>query len=214
MNILSRGLILVSLSLVGLASYAHGDVNPRALIKTNLGDIVLELDKGHAPISVANFVRYVEKDGYKNSIFHRVIAGFMLQAGGHTEDLAVMEENEAIYNEAKNGLRNVTGTIAMARSGDIDSATRQWFINAADNYFLDHQKDSCTRQAEVKQKAAAAKGLYKPLACKSYGYTVFGRVISGMDVVRNIEVVSTVVKNDFQNLPEKAIVIESIEILE
>lgn len=161
----------------------------RVVIETSRGEITLELDGVKAPESVKNFLAYVDAGHYDGTIFHRVIEGFMIQGGGYTADLQTKPTRPPIRNEADNGLLNRRGTIAMARTSVVDSATSQFFINLADNAFLDHRgKDP-----------------------RSYGYAVFGRVVSGMDVVDSLGKMKTVSKNTlFQNLPEEAAVIRHI----
>lgn len=143
--------------------------NPIVVIETDLGDIKLELDYAKAPITVENFLQYVNSEFYNGTIFHRVIAGFVIQGGGLTEVLERKEEFPAIKNEAKNGLTNQRGTIAMARTPFVHSATSQFFINVVDNPHLDYRDDTAS----------------------GYGYCVFGKVIDGMDVVDQIANVPT-----------------------
>jgi cyclophilin family peptidyl-prolyl cis-trans isomerase len=159
--------------------------NPVVIIKTSKGDIKIELDKENAPISVDNFLTYVEDGFYDGTIFHRVINNFMVQGGGFTADMQQKSTNPQIKNEADNGLKNERGTIAMARTGVVDSATSQFFINHADNTFLDH-------------------------GIKDYGYAVFGKVVDGMDVVDAIAVVQT----GPGDVPNEHVVIESITVVE
>jgi len=159
--------------------------NPVVIIKTSKGDIKIELDKENAPISVDNFLTYVEDGFYDGTIFHRVINNFMVQGGGFTADMQQKSTNPQIKNEADNGLKNERGTIAMARTGVVDSATSQFFINHADNTFLDH-------------------------GIKDYGYAVFGKVVDGMDVVDAIAVVQT----GPGDVPNEQVVIESIRVVE
>ncbi len=159
--------------------------NPVVIIKTSKGDIKIELDKENAPISVDNFLTYVEDGFYDGTIFHRVINNFMVQGGGFTADMQQKSTNPQIKNEADNGLKNERGTIAMARTGVVDSATSQFFINHADNTFLDH-------------------------GIKDYGYAVFGKVVDGMDVIDAIAVVQT----GPGDVPNEHVVIESITVVE
>lgn len=184
--------------------------NPVVEIRTTLGVIVVELDPEHAPITVKNFLDYVESDGYEAAIFHRVIPEFMIQTGGYYESLADLDEKEAIRNEADNGLKNVVGTIAMARMDEIDSATRQFFINTADNTGLDHSTFSCTRADEERAAKALERGLYRPQSCRSFGYTVFGKVIEGMEVVWQIEGVATEVRGYHDDIPVETITVERV----
>jgi len=158
------------------------------VMKTNRGEIHIELNGDKAPITVKNFLDYVDKKYYDGTIFHRVIGNFMIQGGGFTKDLTQKKTESPIKNEADNGLVNTNGTVAMARTSVVDSATSQFFINLKDNTFLNH-RDKTPR---------------------GYGYTVFGRVIKGMPVVNQIKMAKVMAKGQFQNLPTDSIVIESI----
>lgn len=162
------------------------------LIKTTLGDIELELYPEKAPETVENFLKYVKNGHYNHTIFHRVIDGFMIQGGGFSPNLEQKKTSSPIKNEAHNGLRNIRGTIAMARTQDIHSATAQFFINVADNAFLDYRGDSI----------------------HEYGYCVFGKVISGMEVVDKIKAVPTQTKGPYSDLPSSPIEIVEAKILE
>ena len=164
------------------AMAAKGD--PHVLLTTSAGNIELELDKQKAPVSVQNFVDYVNSGFYNNTTFHRVIPGFMIQGGGFTEQMQQKKPNPPIKNEADNGLRNTRGTIAMARTADKDSATSQFFINVADNAFLDHGQ-------------------------RDFGYAVFGKVVKGMDVADKISQVPTHDVGPYQNVPSNQVVIFS-----
>lgn len=158
-------------------------------IKTNYGDIRVQLYDEQAPVSVANFLGYVDNNFYDETIFHRIISGFMIQGGGFDQQDRRKTTKEAIVNEAVNGLKNRKGSLAMARTNEVDSATSQFFINLADNDFLDHR--------------GTASG--------AFGYAVFGQVIDGMEVVEDIAVVRTYRRNNlFQDYPQKPVVIESI----
>lgn len=182
----------------------------RVIMETSLGAITLELNTDEAPATVANFLRYVGQSGYDNTIFHRVIEGFMIQGGGYYRDLSESAAGPSLANEADNGLRNKVGAIAMARMAEIDSATNQFFINVSDNPRLDHQPDSCSREDEVAAAARAERGLFKSKRCKSFGYAVFGRVIDGMSVLNTIEQVATGAQADFFDVPNNPIAILSI----
>ena len=148
-------------------------------LQTNLGTITLKLDAEKAPVTVKNFIQYVEDGHYDNTIFHRVINGFMIQGGGFTPGMKQKDTREQIENEAGNGLKNKRGTIAMARTNDPHSATAQFFINVSDNDFLDF-------------KAPSGSG---------WGYCVFGEVVEGMDVVDKIKSVKTGNKGFHQDVP-------------
>lgn len=163
-------------------------VNPHVLLTTSAGAIELQLDSQKAPVSVKNFVDYVNSGFYTNTTFHRVIPGFMIQGGGYTGDMQPKQPLAPIKNEADNGLRNTRGTISMARTADKDSATSQFFINVADNAFLDHGQ-------------------------RDFGYAVFGKVVKGMDVVDKIAQTATKDTGPFQNVPVKPIVILSAKVL-
>lgn len=153
---------------------------------TNFGVIVLELDDEKAPISVANFLKYVDEGFYNQTVFHRVIPKFMVQGGGFSTALKKKPGHAAIKNEANNGLKNLRGTVAMARTSAVDSATSEFFINHADNSFLDN-------------------------GARDFGYAVFGKVVTGMDVVDAIAAGKTTRKNYvFANLPVKQVVLESV----
>ena len=194
-----------------LSSYAIPALAKDVLISTNLGEIVIELNEKSAPVTVGHFLSLVDSGAYKDTIFHRVIPGFMVQGGGLYMDLAEADESEMIINEADNGLSNVRGSIAMARMNEIDSASRQFFINVAANKRLNHSEKSCTRKGEATVAAARARGSYKPTTCKSFGYAVFGKVTSGMDVVDTIEVVETNTLGEYDDVPLTPVIILSIE---
>lgn len=171
MNYLLKSLTLGTLMAIGAqasAADAVGD-HPRILMETSMGNIVLELDRAKAPKSVDNFVKYVQDGFYDGTIFHRVIKDFMAQGGGFTPDFAQKPTRAPVSNEADNGLKNVRGSIAMARTNDPHSATAQFFINTVDNDFLNFS-------------APTSRG---------WGYTVFGKVVEGMDVIDKIRTVPT-----------------------
>jgi len=154
----------------------------KLLVTTNKGNIELELDAAKAPVSVENFLTYVDGEHYHNTLFHRVISGFMIQGGGYTPDMRQKATLPPITNEAQNGLRNVRGSLAMARRPDKNSATSQFFINLSNNRFLDH-------------------------GVRDFGYAVFGKVSKGMDVVDAIAAVRTL----SGNRPAEPVIIESIQ---
>ena len=190
--------------------YANAAAAEEVLVSTNLGEIAIKLDAEKAPITVAHFLGLVDSGAYKDTIFHRVVPGFMVQGGGHYLDMTEAEESETIVNEADNGLSNIRGTIAMARMNEIDSASRQFFINVVSNQSLNHHEKSCTRKNEATVAAARARGSYKPVTCKSFGYVVFGKVISGMGVVDQIEFTETKSVGEHDDVPVTPIVIHSI----
>jgi peptidyl-prolyl cis-trans isomerase B (cyclophilin B) len=159
-------------------------------LHTNHGDIVIELDFDKAPKTAANFKQYAEEGFYNGTIFHRVIDGFMVQGGGMTEDMEQKKTREPIENEADNGLKNVVGSLAMARTNDPHSATAQFFINVKDNSFLNHSSKSA----------------------QGWGYCVFGKVTDGMDVVNKIKGVKTGTKGYHQDVPVEAVIIEKVTV--
>ena len=182
--------LFVGLSLGGAVMAAPAaPATQQVELKTSMGEIVLELDHDKAPKSVDNFLAYVKSGFYKGTIFHRVIDGFMIQGGGYTAKMTSKATRKPVPNEAKNGLKNVPYSIAMARTGDPDSATSQFFINVADNDALDYPGRD------------------------GYGYTVFGKVIKGMDVVDKIRAVPVADAGPYENVPVKPITIVSATVL-
>ncbi|MGF1697015.1 peptidyl-prolyl cis-trans isomerase [Vibrio lamellibrachiae] len=157
-------------------------------LHTNFGDVCIELNTATAPVSAKNFLRYCQEGFYEGTIFHRVISGFMIQGGGFTEELSEKPTRIAIVNEANRGLKNLTGTIAMARTESPHSATSEFFINLADNDFLDHT-------------ATTNKG---------WGYAVFGKVSVGMEVVHSIASVPTTSIKGHDDVPTEAVIIERV----
>ncbi len=157
-------------------------------LKTNLGDIVIELDEAKAPISSANFKQYAADGHYDGTVFHRVIDNFMIQGGGMTADMVAKPTRAPIQNEANNGLKNARGSVAMARTAAPHSATAQFFINVKDNAFLDYPGQD------------------------GWGYCVFAQVVQGMDVVDKIRAVDTATRNGHQDVPVEPVVIEKAEI--
>jgi cyclophilin family peptidyl-prolyl cis-trans isomerase len=164
--------------------------NPVAIISTSLGDITIELFNDRAPVSVENFLQYAREDFYRDTVFHRVKAGFMIQGGGYTASLAEKATRPPIQNEATNGLRNTRGTVAMARMAALRSATAQFYINVVDNRRLDHTG-------------------YAP---DEFGYAVFGRVLSGMDVVDRIAAVPTRSTAGMDDVPAEPVIIKSVTV--
>ncbi len=190
-------IIIVTLSMAGFAGQKGKtmDTHPRVLLDTSMGQIVIELDPAKAPKTVANFLTYVRSGFYDGTIFHRVIPGFMIQGGGFTAGMKQKKTRGPIVNEAGNALKNLRGTIAMARTNRVDSATSQFFINLVDNSFLDH-RDNSTR---------------------GFGYCVFGRVVKGMDVVDAIAKVPTGTVRaggmPFANVPKTPVIIKKASII-
>ncbi len=163
-------------------------------LHTNFGNIRIKLDHAKAPLTAANFENYCKKGFYNNTIFHRVIDGFMIQGGGMESGMREKATDAPIQNEAANGLSNKRGTIAMARTSDPHSATAQFFINVADNSFLDYR----------------AKEMFGKTVVQEWGYAVFGEVVDGMDVVDKIKGVKTGNKGFHQDVPQDDVVIESV----
>lgn len=164
--------------------------NPVAVISTSAGDIIVELFKDKAPVSVANFVQYITEGFYSGTIFHRVKAGLVIQGGGYTTDMVERSTRPPILNEAFNGLKNTRGTLAMARTRSLRSATSQFFINLVNNSAFDHRG-------------------YSP---EDFGYAVFGRVLSGMDVVDRIGGVPTGMRDGHDDVPQEPVVIKGVTI--
>jgi cyclophilin family peptidyl-prolyl cis-trans isomerase len=160
--------------------------NPVAVISTSMGDITVELFKDRAPVSVENFVRYAAEGFYPGTIFHRVVKGFVIQGGGYTNGMVEKPTHEPIQNEATNGLKNTRGTLAMARTQTLRSATSQFYINVSDNSALDHRG-------------------YTP---SDFGYAVFGRVLSGMDVAERIADVPTKSENPIEPVTIKGVTVK------
>jgi peptidyl-prolyl cis-trans isomerase A (cyclophilin A) len=165
--------------------------NPIVLISTSVGDMKAELYKDKAPKTVDNFLSYVNDKFYDGTIFHRVIPRFMIQGGGFTAEMKEKPTKPPVKNEAGNDLKNTVGTLAMARTPDVDSATAQFFINVKDNEFLDHRDDTI----------------------EGFGYCVFGKVIAGLKVAQQIEQVDTDTKGRYENLPVQPVVIKSIRVV-
>ena len=164
----------------------------KATIETSMGTITVELDDAKAPVTVTNFIEYVKSGHYDGTIFHRVIDGFMIQGGGFTKDMNQKETRAPIKNEAANGLKNARGTLAMARTMIVDSATSQFFINLVDNEFLD----------------------YRGPDPRMFSYAVFGKVTDGMEVVDRIAKVKTGFAGPHQNVPEEPFIIRKVHLVE
>jgi len=155
------------------------------LFETTLGDFKIDFFEKEAPISVANFEKYVDDGFFDGTIFHRIVPGFVIQGGGFTEDMSQKKTHAQIKNEADNGLKNSRGTLSMARTNDINSATSQFFVNLKDNGFLDHSRGN-------------------------FGYAVFARVTEGMDVIDKIAAVETGRKRGFDDVPVEAVIMKSV----
>jgi peptidyl-prolyl cis-trans isomerase A (cyclophilin A) len=182
---LLTGLLLA----LSLTVNAAENTNPVVVMETNKGTVVIELWQDRAPITVENFLKYVDNNLYDNLIFHRVIPGFMIQGGGYSSSFAEMSGYPPIKNEASPSLKNDRGTLAMARTNVVDSATSQFFINLVDNGFLNQTGTSA----------------------QNFGYAVFGQVIEGMEVVDEIAGVATGNQRQHQNVPIEPVVIQSMK---
>ncbi len=167
---------------------AEEDDNPVVICKTSMGEFKIELFKDEAPKTVENFLNYVDKKFYDGTIFHRIIPGFVIQGGGLTKDMYKKATASPIQNEADNGLKNLKGTLSMARTSEINSATSQFFINLKDNKALDH-RDNTPR---------------------GYGYAVFGKIAEGWDVIQKIKDVETTTRKGRKNVPAEPVVIKSM----
>jgi len=183
-----RALLAALVLSIATKAVAAENGNPVVVMETNKGTVVIELWQDQAPITVENFLRYVDNNLYNNLTFHRVIPGFMIQGGGYDSNFVEMSGYPPIKNEARPSLRNDRGTLAMARTNVIDSATSQFFINLVDNDFLNQRGTSA----------------------QDFGYAVFGRVIEGMEVVDSIATVETTNRRQHQNVPVDPVIIQSI----
>ncbi len=176
---------------VSTAPAAGQPANPRVLIETSKGNITVELFRGNAPISTENFLKHANSGFYDGTIFHRVIPGFMVQGGGMLTDMTEKPRSATIQNEADNGLKNLRGTLAMARTMEPHSASSQFFINVTDNYFLNHRGKSV----------------------EGWGYAVFGQVVDGMDVVDAIVAVPRGNRGPHGDVPLEAVVMKKVTVL-
>lgn len=187
-----RGLAVLVLPLLAVApATANAEENPKVLLRTNMGDITIELYPGKAPETVRNFLDYVREGFYDGTIFHRVIDGFMIQGVGLTTSMEPKQGHAPIENEADNGLRNEAYTVAMARTMEPHSASSQFFINVNDNEFLNHREKSI----------------------QGWGYAVFGKVVAGQDTVDAIRKVETANEGMHDNVPVEPVLIEQAEVL-
>ncbi len=187
---ISVKLVVLCFVVVGMMAGTARAANPVVVVETNHGSIKIELFEDKAPGTVKNFLQYVEDKHFDGTIFHRVISDFMIQGGGFEPGMKEKKARDPIKNESGNGLSNLKGTLAMARTNVPDSASAQWYINLKDNTFLD--------------KAKARDGV---------GYCVFGRVIDGMDVVDKIKAVDTDTVKGHENVPTKDVVIKSVKVV-
>lgn len=191
MKFIHKAIIWLCLLLAILGNIAMSDSHPKVKLDTNKGTIIIQLDADKAPLTVANFISYTESGFYDGTIFHRVIPNFMIQGGGFTADMQQKQTQPNIKNEANNGLKNVKGSIAMARTSAPHSASSQFFINTKDNGFLDFTSESQ----------------------QGWGYAVFGQVIEGIEVVEMIEAVATGIVGPYSDVPKDAVIIEKATVV-
>ncbi|ALP52551.1 peptidylprolyl isomerase [Candidatus Tenderia electrophaga] len=191
MKNLSTALLMILAVLTAPLSLA-ADTPPKVKLETNYGDIVLQLNPQAAPKTVDNFIQYVQDGFYDGTLFHRVIPDFMIQGGGFTTQMRKKETRAPIRNEADNGLKNVRGSVAMARTNDPHSATAQFFINVKDNDFLNHSAPNS----------------------RGWGYAVFGEVVEGMATVDEIRAVATGNRDRFRDVPIKPVIIDKATLVE
>jgi|TARA_B110000238_G_scaffold200328_1_gene250046 peptidyl-prolyl cis-trans isomerase B (cyclophilin B) len=184
--------ILMCLLIAIIGNTAMSETNPKVQFETSKGNIVIELDAENAPLSVENFITYVKSGHYDGTIFHRVIPSFMIQGGGFDIDMKQKSTNATIQNEANNGIKNVKGSISMARTSAPHSASSQFFINVTDNSMLDFTSESP----------------------QGWGYAVFGQVVEGLDIVLTIEEVATGNQGGHQDVPLEPVVINKATLLE
>jgi peptidyl-prolyl cis-trans isomerase A (cyclophilin A) len=184
--------VAMIVAIIPTSASAQKAPNPTVIIDTSEGAITVELFRDKAPKTVENFLAYVKSGFYQGTIFHRVIRGFMIQGGGYTTDMKKKPTQAPIQNEAANGLSNSRGTLAMARTSEVNSATAQFFINTVDNTRLDHRGNTP----------------------EAFGYAVFGKVTKGMEVLDKIEMASTGPRGSLENVPLKAIVIKDVHLKE
>lgn len=190
-NIILTMVLLITSTLLFATEKTMSDTQSKVKLTTSLGEIIIQLNSEKAPISAKNFITYVKEGFYNGTIFHRVIPGFMAQGGGFDTDFKQKEVHASIKNEADNGLKNVRGTLAMARTAAPDSATAQFFINYKDNSFLDHTSPTSS----------------------GWGYAVFAEVIEGMDIVDAMSDAATGNHHGHQDVPKENIIIEKAEVL-
>jgi len=181
--------VLLACAVAGPAQSAERKANPVVIMETSLGTMKIELWADKAPESVKNFLAYVDDKHYDGTIFHRVISNFMIQGGGFTPDMEQKDTKPPVKNEARSDVKNDKGTLAMARTSDVNSATAQFFINVKDNDFLNHRDETA----------------------RGFGYCVFGKVIEGMDVVDKIKNVRTGTKGHYSDVPVEPVVIKSVK---
>ena len=187
------------------------DPHPRVAFDTTIGRIVVELDAQRAPVTTENFLKYTRDGHYDGTIFHRVVQDFVVQGGGHLPSMAEKPTRAPIVNEARNGLSNVKGTIAMAREAAVDSATAQFFINVVDNLRLDHV--DVPPEGKTVMGRTGPRFVAKADETSVFGYAVFGRVVEGMEVVERMRNVPVHTVGEYENVPVTPIVITKAAIL-
>lgn len=209
--------LLVSFSLATFSANALSEETVKVAIKSSMGEIIVELYPEKAPKTVENFLRYVKAGHYNNTIFHRVIDNFMIQGGGMEKNMKEKPTNKPIVLEAsyalERGLKNDIGTIAMARTNEPNSAKAQFFINVNDNAFLNHQVLPEGNPVQFSRNGEIVTAPREQALLATAGYTPFGKVIAGMDVVEKIKTVQTGSSGMMQNVPIEPIIIESIKLL-
>lgn len=184
--LMSLCVFMASFGHMGSASAQEKSANPMILVKTSMGSFTIELFPKEAPVTVQNFLGYVDNKFYEGTTFHRIVPNFVIQGGGFDKGMVQKKTQPPIKNEATNGLKNLRGTLSMARTNEINSATSQFFVNLKNNPSLDHASDA------------------------QYGYAVFGKVVQGFEVIEKIAAVKTTTKGPYQGVPEKPVIIESM----
>lgn len=209
-SIVASASAAVAIALVSCA-VVPVDPHPRVALDTTLGRIVVELDGERAPVTTANFLRYTREGHYDGTTFHRVVEDFVVQGGGHLPSMVEKPTDKPIVNEARNGLSNITGTIAMARETAVDSATSQFFINVVDNVRLDHVEVPPEGVTVVRKTGPLF--VSKAESDKVFGYAVFGRVVEGMDVVERMRHVPVHTVGEYENVPVTPVIITKAALL-
>jgi peptidyl-prolyl cis-trans isomerase A (cyclophilin A) len=219
MKISKSGLnsVLLGTCLMMASAFSFAEGQPKVSLKTNMGEIVIELYPEAAPKTVDNFLKYVKSGHYKGTIFHRVIDNFMIQGGGYDKDMKEKPTNKPVPLEARealeHGLKNDLGVVAMARTQDPNSASAQFFINVKDNDFLNHQVLPEGDPVEFQYRGNTVTERRARALAMTAGYTPFGKVIKGMEVVEKIKVVETGEAKMMQNVPNKPVIIQSATLL-
>lgn len=219
MKISKSGLnsVLLGTCLMMASAFSFAEGQPKVSLKTNMGEIVIELYPEAAPKTVDNFLKYVKSGHYKGTIFHRVIDNFMIQGGGYDKDMKEKPTNKSVPLEARealeHGLKNDLGVVAMARTQDPNSAGAQFYINVKDNDFLNHQVLPEGDPVEFPYRGNIVTERRARALAMTAGYTPFGKVIKGMEVVEKIKVVETGEAKMMQNVPTKPVIIQSATLL-